>query len=168
MTSSTLSGNSNRTLPPFSMPRCSLFVFEQGAPAPIDLRAFVGEVVTIVQDAAEQPADFAQRALLRIDSCRRSGQRFDEAVLFVGRSEDPTFRVARRLIALAIAATASETGSLSELLVVAPADAQVGLREQLLELTSDLVYGNEGVALAVRLRFEQLGPLDAPAAGAMS
>jgi hypothetical protein len=145
-----------------------LFVLEQGAPAPIEIRVFVGDVVTIAQHAAERPADFAHRVLLRIDKSRRNGQRFDEAVLFVGRSEDPASRVARRLIALAIATAGRESGSLSELLLVAPADAEVGLREQLLELTDDLVYGAEGSPLAVRVRFEQATAVNAPMAGAMS
>src|SRR4051812_34029863 len=134
-----LSGNKRPPFPPFHLPRRSLVVLERDCPAPAEEPSRFVETVTIAQARNEQPSDFAHRALRQIALHDRSGRRFDEAILFVGNADDPGTEAARRLIALGIAAVAEATGTLPELLVMAPADADMKLREQLLALTNDLV-----------------------------
>jgi hypothetical protein len=134
---------------------------ERDCPTPIEEHSRFTNATTIAQARNEQPSDFAHRALLQIAARDRAGERFDDAILFVGNAEKPGTNAARRLIALGIAAAAEATGTFSELLVVAPADADAKLRDQLLELTNDLVIGAERRALPVRVRFEHSGSADA-------
>lgn len=134
---------------------------EGDCPSPIDGHSRSAGTETIAQGRNEQPADFAHRALHQIAAYDRAGERFDEVILCVSNRRDASINAARRLIALGLAALAEVTGCFSELLVIAPVDADAKLRDQLLELTNDLVIGAERRALPVRVRFEHSGAADA-------
>ncbi|RYZ02356.1 MAG: hypothetical protein EOO73_32135 [Myxococcales bacterium] len=133
---------------PSSAVRRRLMVVEAGASlACRDDAAEFDETTAITQLSGEPAADLAQRALARIALAERSGQAFDSALLVVGESGASS---ARRLIALGLAAHARASHRLSELVVLAPADASAELREELLMLADELLFGAEQ-PLPVRL-----------------
>ena len=135
-------------------PRSRLLVIESGAPVliPDSIEEFQRSVA-ITQFQGESSAAFAERALRRITFAAQSGQRFDAAALVVGPNHDERTCAARRLMGLAIAEYAESVPTLTELVVIASADACPELRERLLELADDLVFGAAGTPLSVRIRF---------------
>ena len=111
------------------------------------------ETVAIAQLRDEPPVELAHRVLARVASVERSYVGFDAATLFVGAATHPAAASARRLMALAVAAHAATTSRLSELVVVvASSHATDELREQLLDLTDDLMLNPEQ-PLSVRVCF---------------
>jgi hypothetical protein len=91
--------------------------------------------------------------LRRLATAEHSGRPFDAVLLFVGSSSEASFQAARRLIALGIAAHALTSPNLSELEIVARANAPEDLRYQLLDLADELVLSSDHQPLPVRLRF---------------
>jgi hypothetical protein len=114
------------------------------------------ETVVLAQLSDELPSDFADRVLHRVATSALSGRHFDAAILFTGGpvAHDRTTCSARRSIALGVAAHAEASDALQELLVVAPADSDPDLREQLLGLADDLVLAGGDKPLRVRVRFQ--------------
>jgi hypothetical protein len=136
-----------------SVVRRRLIVVERGA----SLFAREGaedfdETTAVTQLAGEPDAELAQRALSRIALAERSGRCFGSAMLFVGESGSSA---ARRLIGLGLAAHAAAGLELTELVVVAPANASAELRASLVELTDDLLFGPEHSPLPIRLCFAE-------------
>jgi hypothetical protein len=114
------------------------------------------ETVALLELEGDEPADFAERVLGRLASAEHSGRSFDAALLFVGSSTDAGVQAARHLIALGIAEHAMTSPHLSELVIVAGANAAEELRDQLLELADELVLNSEQEPLPVRVRFADL------------
>ena len=114
------------------------------------------ETVALLELEEDEPDDFADRVLVRLATAEYSGQSFDAALLFVGSSCEVRVNAARRLIALGIAAHALTSPYLSELVIVASANASEELREQLLELADELVLHSNQKPLPVRVRFGDL------------
>jgi hypothetical protein len=119
------------------------------------------ETVALLELEGDEPADFADRVFLRLAAAERSGQCFEAVLLLVGSSSEASVHAARRLIALGIAAHAEASPHLSELVIVASANAPAALRYQLLELADELVLNPDQKPLPVRVRFDepQRGPV---------
>ena len=134
--------------------RSRLLVIESGAPVLIpETGGTFDQNVAITQLQGESPVTFAERVLRRIAFAAKSRQCFVAAALLVGPEYDEQTCAARRLVGLAIAEYAESARTLSELVAVASADACQSLREHLLELADDLVFGAAGTRLSVRIRF---------------
>jgi hypothetical protein len=134
--------------------RRRLVVVERGASLlAAEVAGHVDETVVLAQLQDETAADFAERALVRIASDTRPTQGYSEAFLVTAREADDATVSARRLIALAIAAHGETSTALQRLVLIAPSDAPEHSRCQLLELTDDVMLGEEGSPLPVRLRF---------------
>lgn len=111
------------------------------------------ETVALLELAGDESADFADRVLRRLATAERSGQSFDAVLLFIGSSSKANTHAARRLVALGIAAHALTSPHLSELVIVARANAPEEQRYQLLELADELTLGSNQEPLPVRVRF---------------
>ena len=134
--------------------RRRLVVVERGASLlAAEVAGHVDETVVLAQLQDETSADFAERALVRIASDTRSTQGYSEAFLVTAREADDGAVSARRLIALAIAAHGETSTALERLVLIAPSDAPEHSRYQLLELTDDVMLGEESRPLPVSLRF---------------
>jgi hypothetical protein len=134
--------------------RSRLLVIESGAPAWIgESRESFDQNVAITQLQGESPADFAERVLRRLAFAAKSSQCFAAAALLVGPSYDEPTCTARRMVGLAMAEYAQSARTLSELVAVAAADASQPLRERLLELADELLFGADGALLSVRICF---------------
>jgi hypothetical protein len=111
------------------------------------------ETLAIAQMRDEQPEAFAQRTLDRLASVERSGRHYASAVLLTGPRHDDAARVARRRIALGLAAHGSAHGDSCELRF----ESDRGVSEQaqvgLLELVEELMADREHGAIPVSLRF---------------
>lgn len=140
--------------PSTSFARRRLLVVEGGASAfGADGADGFDETVALLELEDDEPADFAERVLRRLATAEHSGQAFDAVVLFVGSSSEAGARAARRLIALGVAAHAGASPRLSELVIVARANAPEALRYQLLDLADELTLSAEQAPLPVRLTF---------------
>jgi|GEM_PF-5020407 len=150
--------------PSITVARRRLLIVEGGASvlSPDGADGF-DETVALLELAGDEPADFADRVLRRLATAERSGQSFDAVLLFIGSSCTPSAQAARRLIALGIAAHAQTNARLSELVVVARANAPEELRYHLLELADELILGSDHEPLPVRVRFGD--PKAAPISG---
>lgn len=107
------------------------------------------ETTAITQLSGEPDAELAQRALARLAQGERSAKVFDSAVLAVSETGSGS---ARRLIGMGLAAHSALSPRFTELVIIAPADASAALREELLLLTDELLFGAER-PLQVRLCF---------------
>src|ERR1041384_7735700 len=133
-----------------SASRRRLMVVERGASLSCrDDAAEFDETTAITQLSGEPAPELSQRVLARIALAERGSQGFDSALLVVSEAGSSS---ARRLIALGLAAHAAVCGRLTELLILAPVDASPELREDLLRLTDELVFGAER-SLPIRLCF---------------
>lgn len=122
-------------------------VLERGASLSCrDDAAEFDETTAIAQLQGESDAELAQRALGRLALAERSGHSFEAALLVVSETGSTS---ARRLIGLGLVAHAATR----ELVVIAPPDASSALRNDLLQLTDELLFGAER-ALPVRLCFD--------------
>jgi hypothetical protein len=152
--------------------RRRLVVVERGASLlAAEVAGHVDETVVLAQLQDETAADFAERALVRIASDTRSTQGYSEAFLVTAREADDGAVSARRLIALAIAAHGETSTALERLVLIAPSDTPEHSRYRLLELTDDVMLGEESRPLPVSLRFvagtpptPTLAPSDGPTA----
>jgi hypothetical protein len=134
--------------------RRRLVVVERGASLlAAEVAEDVDETVVLAQLQGETAADFAERALVRIASDTRPSQGYTEAFLLTARDADDATLSARRLIALAIAAHGETNPALQQLVLIAASDTPEHSRCQLLELTDDVVLGEEARPLPVSLRF---------------
>lgn len=144
-----------RTLRPSAVvARRRLLVVEGGATvvSPDGADGF-DETVALLELEGDEPADFADRVLRRLATAEHSQQPFDAVLLFVGSSFKASARAARRRIALGIAAHAATSPHLSELVIVARANAPEELRYELLELADELVLSPGQEPLPVRVSF---------------
>jgi hypothetical protein len=114
------------------------------------------ETVALLELEGDKPADFANRVMRRLATAERAGQSFDAVLLFIGSSSEASVHAARRLVALGVAAHALTSPHLSELVVVARANAPEELRYQLLELADELILSSDQAPLPVRVRFDDL------------
>jgi hypothetical protein len=130
-----------------------LFVIERGGATFTGGRNEDFEEVVAIAQCEESPAELAHRVLQRIALAERSHRYFDAVVLSTGSTATEEVSSARLLIALGIAAHARVSPNLSELLLVASADTEPAAREQLLNLSHELVLGADGAPLSVRLCF---------------
>lgn len=122
-------------------------VLERGASLSCrDDAAEFDETTAIAQLQGESDAELAQRALERIAQAERTGHGFEAALLVVSEAGSSS---ARRLIGLGLAAHVATR----ELVIIAPPAASPALREDLLRLTDELLFGAER-ALPVRLCFD--------------
>jgi hypothetical protein len=121
------------------------------------------ETVALLEVEGEEPADFADRVLRRLATAEISGRSFDAVLLFIGSSFTASAGAARRLVALGVAAHARSSSDLSELVIVARANAPEEQRYQLLALADELALGSDQEPLPVRLRFD--APKPAPVSG---
>lgn len=125
-------------------------VVERGASLSCrDDAAEFDETTAITQLSGEPAAELAQRALARMALAERGSKVFDSALLVVSEVGSSS---ARRLIALGLAAHAIASPRLTELVILAPSDASSELREELLRLTDELLFGAER-SLPIRLCF---------------
>jgi len=143
-----------RKRPSATVARRRLLVVEGGATvfSPDGADGF-DETVALLELEGDEPAEFADRVLRRLATTEHSGQSFDAVLLFIGASSDASVQAARRLVALGIAAHALKSPHLSELLIVARANAPEELRYQLLELADELVLSSDQEPLPVRVSF---------------
>lgn len=125
-------------------------VIERGASLACrdDVEVF-DETIALTQLQGEPPAELAHRALARLAQAERSGACFDSVELAVSEQGSGE---ARRLLGLGLAAHGNATGAARELVIIAPALPTAELREELLRLTDELLFGAES-PLRVRLRF---------------
>lgn len=125
-------------------------VVERGASLSCrDDAAEFDETTAITQLSGEPDAELAERALARVAVAERGSKVFDSALLVVSELGASS---ARRAIALGLAAHAALSPRLKELVIMAPADASPALREELLSLTDELLFGAER-SLPIRLCF---------------
>lgn len=137
---------------PESAIRRRLMVVEQGASLSFrDDQQLFDETTAITQLAGEGADDLVHRTLTRLALAERSGQPFDAAMLFVGERGSSS---ARSSIGLGLAAHAARGGGLRELVIVAPPDASQDLRDGLLQLTDELLFGAER-PLQIRVCFAE-------------
>ena len=119
-----------------------LLIIESGAPrlAPGSCERSE-QTVAVMQRRDESAADFSARAFRQIAAAQHSLTHFSAAVLLVGPEHDEPACAGRRLVSTAIADYAVSTGALSELVAMVPAETHPEVRERLLELADDLVFG---------------------------
>jgi hypothetical protein len=117
------------------------------------------QTVAVAQRGNESAADFAERAFRQIAAAQDSGTQFSAAVLLVGPQHDEPACAGRRLVSTAIADYAGATGALSELVAMVSAQTPREVRERLLELADDLVFGAGSKPLSVRIRFIEPQPI---------
>jgi hypothetical protein len=115
------------------------------------------ETVIVAKLPGETALDFADRALQRIIASERSGRSFHHAALCTLAPLDADARIARRLIALGLAAHAESARTLDALIIYAPVDANLVERQVLIELADDLALATEGKPLPVRLQLVDSG-----------
>jgi hypothetical protein len=137
-----------------------LLIIESGAPrlAPGSCERSK-QTVAIVQLGDESAADFPARAFRQIAAAQHSRTQFSAAVLLVGPEHDDPACAARRLVGTAIADYAGSTGALSELVAMVSAQTPPEVRERLLELADDLVFGAGSKPLSVRIHFIETQPI---------
>jgi hypothetical protein len=130
--------------------RRRLMVVERGASLTCrdDVEVF-DETIALTQLPGEAPAELAERALSRLAQAERSRTFFDSLLLAV--SEEGAGE-ARRLLGLGLASHGTSSGAARELVIIAPARPSAELRDELLQLTDELLLGAER-PLQVRLRF---------------
>lgn len=139
---------------PSATARRRLLVVEGGATvsSPDGADGF-DETVALLELEGDEPADFADRVLRRLATAEHSGQSFGAVLLFVGSSCQASARAARRRVAHGVALHAATSPQLSELVIIAKANAPEALRNQLLELADELVLASGQEPLPVRLTF---------------
>jgi hypothetical protein len=122
-------------------------VLERGASLSCrDDGAEFDETTAIAQLQGESDGELAERVLSRLALAERGGHSFEAALLVVSERGSGS---ARRLIGLGLAAHSTTR----ELAIIAPPGASPELREELLQLTDELLFGAER-ALPVRLCFD--------------
>lgn len=125
-------------------------VVERGASLSCrDDAAEFDETTALTQLSGEPDEELAERVRARLAQAERSGQRFDSAMLVVA---DPGTSGARRLVGVALAAHRAVHPQLDELVIIAPADASDALRDDLAQLTDELLFAAKP-SLPVRLCF---------------
>jgi hypothetical protein len=146
-------------------PRRRLFVVENGAR---DLASFLSadgsdETVVVAQGANEAPADLLFRVIGRIAVIERSARSVDRAVIGITSKLDAQSQAARELVARALYAhmTASGSGEL----VFSSHGADVALRHELVGLVERLLAEHERSTVTIRLQFHGESPRLAPASG---
>jgi hypothetical protein len=144
-----------------------LLVVETGAsPLRGDGSQEFDETLAIAQMRDEAPEDFAQRTLDRIAAAERSGRHYDSAVVLTGPRHDDAARVARRRIALGLAAHGSACGDSCELRFETDCGTSQQAQAALLELVEELMASGQRGAIPVSLRFgESSQPWTEPKSG---
>jgi hypothetical protein len=126
------------------------------------------QTIAVTQTHGELPVHFAQRALARLAHVERRGGHVESAVLLPGDRHDAASNAARHLVVLGLSAHAEAHPGMSELCLLASADAEPAARRELLELAERVTAGAKPDAPPVRIRFSEASAASEPKSGVYS